>query len=47
MALVPDGRVRLEPLHDATVALDDLPGTIERLADDPSSALKVLVDPRA
>ena len=46
MALVLDGRVRLDPLHDATVALADLPGAIERLADDPSSAVKVLVDPR-
>ena len=46
MALVLDGRIRLGPLHDATVPLDDLPGAIERLADDPSSALKVLVDPR-
>ena len=36
----------VDPLHDATVALADLPGAIERLADDPSSAVKVLVDPR-
>ena len=46
MGLVLDGRISLDPLHDATVALADLPGAIERLADDPSSALKVLVDPR-
>jgi len=46
MALVLDGRLRLDPLHDATVSLAELPGAIERLADDPSSALKVLVDPR-
>jgi (R,R)-butanediol dehydrogenase/meso-butanediol dehydrogenase/diacetyl reductase len=46
MDLVADGRIRLEPLHDSTVALDELPAAIERLADDPSSAVKVLVDPR-
>jgi 2-desacetyl-2-hydroxyethyl bacteriochlorophyllide A dehydrogenase len=45
MDLVADGRIRLEPLHDATVGLSELAGTIERLADDPSSAVKVLVDP--
>ena len=38
MALIADGRVRVGPLHDATVGLYDLPGAIERLADDPSSA---------
>lgn len=47
MALIADGRIRVKPLHDATVSLDDLPATIERLADAPSSAVKVLVDPTA
>jgi (R,R)-butanediol dehydrogenase/meso-butanediol dehydrogenase/diacetyl reductase len=46
MALIADGRVQVDPLHDATVALEALPAAIERLADDPSSAVKVLVDPR-
>lgn len=46
MALVADGRVELEPVHDATVGLDELAGTFEQLADDPASATKVLVDPR-
>lgn len=46
MALIGDGKVRIAPLHDLTVSLEDLPAAIERLADDPSSAIKVLVDPR-
>ena len=47
MDLIADGRVRVAPLHDTTVTLDELPAAIERLADDPSSAVKVLVDPTA
>jgi (R,R)-butanediol dehydrogenase/meso-butanediol dehydrogenase/diacetyl reductase len=47
MGLIADGRVQVDPLHDATVSLDELPAAIERLADDPSSAVKVLVDPRS
>jgi (R,R)-butanediol dehydrogenase/meso-butanediol dehydrogenase/diacetyl reductase len=47
MALVLDGRVALAPLVDAVVPLDRLPGTVEGLAADPSSAVKVLVDPTA
>jgi (R,R)-butanediol dehydrogenase / meso-butanediol dehydrogenase / diacetyl reductase len=46
MGLIADGHVRIEPLHDRTVSLDDLAAAIEQLADDPSSAIKVLVDPR-
>jgi (R,R)-butanediol dehydrogenase/meso-butanediol dehydrogenase/diacetyl reductase len=42
--LIADGAVQVAPLHDSTVALADLPAAIERLADDPSSAVKVLVD---
>jgi (R,R)-butanediol dehydrogenase/meso-butanediol dehydrogenase/diacetyl reductase len=45
--LIADGRVLTDPLHDRTVDLDDLPAAIEQLADDPSSAIKVLVDPTA
>jgi len=46
MELIHAGKVLTDPLHDLTVALEDLPNAIERLADDPSSAIKVLVDPR-
>ena len=45
MDLIADGRIRTEPLHTATVGLSELPVVIERLADDPTSAVKVLVDP--
>jgi (R,R)-butanediol dehydrogenase / meso-butanediol dehydrogenase / diacetyl reductase len=47
MDLVESGTVNLTPLVDETVSLDDLPATIERLATDPASAVKVLVDPTA
>ncbi len=46
MALVERGRLDLGALHDHTIGLDDLPVTIARLAEDPSLAVKVLVDPR-
>ena len=42
--LIADGAVQVDPLHDRTVTLDELPVAIEQLADDPSSAIKVLVD---
>ena len=42
--LIETGAMHLEPLHDRTVTLDELPAAIEQLADDPSSAVKVLVD---
>jgi len=42
--LIADGAVQVDPLHDTTVTLAELPVAIERLADDPSSAIKVLVD---
>jgi (R,R)-butanediol dehydrogenase/meso-butanediol dehydrogenase/diacetyl reductase len=42
--LIADGAVVVDPLHDRTVMLADLPQAIEQLADDPSSAVKVLVD---
>lgn len=45
MDLMADGRILVDPLHDKTVGLSELPETIARLADDPSSAIKVLVDP--
>lgn len=45
MDLMADGRIQVEPLHDKTVGLSQLPEEIALLADDPSSAIKVLVDP--
>ena len=47
MNLIADGRILVDPLHDKTVSLDELPVAIEALADDPSSAVKILVDPNA
>jgi threonine dehydrogenase-like Zn-dependent dehydrogenase len=47
MALMRDGRIDAPTLHDRTVSLAELPLAIEELADDPSSATKVLVDPRS
>jgi (R,R)-butanediol dehydrogenase/meso-butanediol dehydrogenase/diacetyl reductase len=47
MALMADGRIDAPTLHDRTVSLAELPVAIEELADDPSSATKVLVDPRS
>ena len=46
MNLMADGRIKVDPLHDKTVGLSNLPEAIAELADDPSSAIKVLVDPR-
>lgn len=43
--LIADGRIRTEPIHTTTVGLSELPEAIARLADDPTSAVKVLVDP--
>ena len=45
--LIADAKVRIEPLHDRTVTLAELPAALEQLADNPSSAIKVLVDPNA
>ena len=47
MGMVADGRVRLEPLHDATIGLDALDATLAQLADGRSPHTKILVDPRA
>jgi (R,R)-butanediol dehydrogenase/meso-butanediol dehydrogenase/diacetyl reductase len=44
IALIADGSVQVAPLHDCTVTLAELPAAIAELADDPSSAIKVLVD---
>jgi (R,R)-butanediol dehydrogenase/meso-butanediol dehydrogenase/diacetyl reductase len=46
MGMVVDGRVRLEPLHSATVSLQDLGKTLADLAAGTSTETKVLVDPR-
>lgn len=45
MDLMADGKLKVDPLHDKTVGLSELAETIALLADDPSSAVKVLVDP--
>ncbi len=45
MDLIDDGRVQVDPLHTATVGLDDLPAAFTGAADDPTAAVKVLVDP--
>lgn len=45
IGLIGDGRVRVDPLHDATVGLGELPEMMARLADDPAAHVKVLVDP--
>ena len=47
MNLIADGRILVEPLHDKTVSLEELPAAIEALADNPSSAVKILVDPNS
>jgi threonine dehydrogenase-like Zn-dependent dehydrogenase len=46
MDLISAGHVRVEPLHDMTVTLAELPSTMAALGDNPSHAVKVLVDPR-
>ena len=46
MAMMADGRVRVEPMHSATVALHELAATIDDLAGGRSTHTKVLVDPR-
>lgn len=46
MDLISAGQVRVEPLHDMTVTLAELPTTMAALGDNPSHAVKVLVDPR-
>lgn len=46
MDLIVSGAVRVEPLHDMTIDLAELPATMAALGDDPSHAVKVLVDPR-
>jgi (R,R)-butanediol dehydrogenase / meso-butanediol dehydrogenase / diacetyl reductase len=43
--LISDHQLPVEVIHDSTIPLAELPTAIERLADDPSSATKVLVDP--
>ncbi|MBK9178080.1 MAG: zinc-binding dehydrogenase [Acidimicrobiales bacterium] len=45
MDLIADGRVQVDPLHTATVGLDGLAAAFAAAADDPTAAVKVLVDP--
>lgn len=46
MGMMADGRVVVDPLHTATVGLDDLASTLADLASGESRETKVLVDPR-
>lgn len=46
MALMQDGRIRVEGLHSSTSNLVDLPNAFERLRDTPDE-IKILVDPNA
>ena len=45
MAMLADGRVRLGPLHSATVGLHELDSALADLASGASTRTKVLVDP--
>ena len=46
MAMIADGRIRLEPMHSLTVGLGGLEAALADLATGQSTELKVLVDPR-
>jgi (R,R)-butanediol dehydrogenase/meso-butanediol dehydrogenase/diacetyl reductase len=46
MAMIADGRVRVEPMHSSTVGLGELSSALEELAGGRSSQTKILVDPR-
>lgn len=46
MGMIADGRIVVEPLHTATVSLDDLQSAFTDLASGTSRETKVLVDPR-
>jgi threonine dehydrogenase-like Zn-dependent dehydrogenase len=43
-ALIAAGRLATDPLITREVGLEDVPSELERLAADPGSDLKVLVD---
>ncbi len=45
--LIVDGRLDVAPLHEGTIDLDDLPGTIDDLAAKRNDRIKILVDPTA
>ena len=45
MGMMADGRVVVDPLHTATVGLDDFETAIADLATGQSAEIKVLVDP--
>ena len=46
MAMIADGRVRVEPMHSSTIGLDGLSVVLEELAGGSAVHTKVLVDPR-
>ena len=45
MGMMADGRVRVDPLHSATVGLEGFPAALVDLASGTSEHTKVLVDP--
>ncbi len=45
--MVADGRLDVAPLHEGTITLDDLPATVDDLANKRTDAVKILVDPTA
>jgi (R,R)-butanediol dehydrogenase / meso-butanediol dehydrogenase / diacetyl reductase len=45
--LIADGRLDVTALHDATRPLSEAPEVFAELVADPTSAVKVLIDPRA
>lgn len=47
MAMMADGRVRVDPLHTATIGLDELDGMLADLAGGASDHTKVLVRPHS
>lgn len=43
--MIADGRLPAAELHEATIALEDLPATVEAMANRERNELKILVDP--
>ncbi|MGL5858666.1 MAG: zinc-dependent alcohol dehydrogenase [Angustibacter sp.] len=46
VGMLADGRIDVDPLHTATVGLDDLATTFVDLTTNPGDQIKVIVDPR-
>lgn len=45
--MILDGRLPAAALHEATIGLDDLPATVEAMANRERNEIKILVDPTA